>query len=304
MATVGNNKIISLIIAARPWQWVKNAFVVAPLLFSKKFSDPHSCWMVLLATLSFCLASSAIYIINDLCDRGEDRHHPVKRNRPIASGRVNTPEALLLSAALLFGGLAVGVYVGAGFAVILLFYLALNAAYSWRLKHMVILDVMVIAAGFVLRILAGSLAIGVASSHWLILCTTMISLFLGFTKRRAELVATNSDEPSSRLVLKDYSVAFLDQVISMVTGATIICYALYTVDARTLAEFGSRSMLLTVPSVIYGMLRYVYIIYHLEKGADPTGALCKDIPTVLNLALWVAIVFFVIRNGSSLDLFH
>jgi len=177
-----------------------------------------------------------------------------------------------------------------------------NIAYSLAVKHWVILDVMAIAAGFVLRILAGSAAIAVVPSHWLVLCTIMISLFLGFTKRRVELAAVteSGSAPRSRIVLKDYSMAFLDQVIAVVTGATIICYALYTVDARTLQVFGTRAMLLTVPSVIYGVFRYLYIIYHLERGQDPTQTLTHDIPTIINLIIWVIISLLVVAYGSQI----
>ena len=185
---------------------------------------------------------------------------------------------------------------------IVLLYAAINLIYSLKIKHVAILDVMTIAAGFVLRILAGSAAISVLPSHWLILCTIMISLFLGFTKRRAELigVTTNCEQNNTRIVLKDYSIAFLDQVIAVVTGATIICYALYTVDARTVETFGNRTMLLTVPSVIYGIFRYIYIIYHLQKGDDPTQALLRDIPTLVNLLIWVAIALLVVTNGTDI----
>ena len=154
-----------------------------------------------------------------------------------------------------------------------------------------------------MRIVGGSVAISVAPSHWLVLCTIMVSMFLGFTKRRAELVAVDFGGGPTRKVLADYSVAFLDQVISMVTGATIICYALYTVDSRTMGVLGSRAMLLTVPSVMYGLFRYIYLIYHLKKGEDPTGVLCRDVPMIINLLIWVVLSILVVSCGGRIDLF-
>ncbi|MCF7958363.1 MAG: UbiA prenyltransferase family protein, partial [Phycisphaerae bacterium] len=182
-------------------------------------------------------------------------------------------------------------------------YAIMNLFYSLKLKHVAILDVMTIAAGFVLRILGGSMAITVAPSVWLVLCTIMISLFLGFAKRRAELVGLENNSGQTRIVLKDYSRQFLDQVIAMVTAATLICYTLYTVDAHTVELFGSRAMLLTAPSVIYGICRYLYLIYHQQKGGDPVMTVLRDIPSLVNLAIWTAIALLVISYGSKMGQF-
>lgn len=301
MAKTENIK--TLLELMRPVQWVKNGFVLAPLLFSRQFTHPDKCENTLLALLCFCLVSSAVYAINDICDRQEDRIHPVKKHRPLAAGRLAVSQAVLASILLLAAGLALALSVNTRFLAILSIYILLNIGYSLGLKHLVILDVMIVAAGFVLRILGGSLAIQVPASHWLVLCTILISLFLGFTKRRAELVSLQNNQPHSRKVLKDYSIAFLDQVIAMVTGATIVCYALYTVDTRTLDEFGSRAMLLTVPLVIYGLFRYIYLIYHLNEGEDPTASLLRDLPTIINLLLWVAVSLLVVQYGRHISLF-
>ena len=300
-----NNKLSTLLSVMRVQHWVKNGFVIAPLLFSKQFYLLDKCLLASLAFISFCAISSAIYIINDLCDRNEDRQHPTKKNRPIAAGVVGTLEAILLSVILMALSLVLAGYVGWRLLLLTAIYGALNIGYSLGIKHIAILDVMTIAAGFVLRILAGSVAISVEPSHWLVLCTIMISMFLGFTKRRSELVGLSDSQGNSRLVLKDYSVSFLDQAIAMVTAATIICYALYTVDARTVTQVvGTRAMLFTVPSVMYGLFRYIYIIYHFKKGEDPTQTLIHDVPTIINLIIWVAISILVVNYGSMLDFFN
>jgi len=298
-----NGNFATVAAVLRPGQWVKNAFVVAPLLFSHLFTDTAMILRTLVAVGSFCAISSAIYVLNDLCDRREDRQHPIKKQRPIASGQLGAKAALVLAVVPAVIGLVAGWWLGGHFLLIAVLYVVVNVAYSLGIKHLAILDVMMIAAGFVLRIFAGAEAIAVKPSHWLVLCTIMISLFLGFTKRRAELVAMGPQKGETRKVLADYSVAFLDQVISLVTGTTIVCYALYSVDGRTVAMFGSQAMLLTVPSVMYGMFRYLYVIYHLKAGQDPTKVITRDIPTVINLVLWVVIAWLVVSYGGRIDLF-
>jgi 4-hydroxybenzoate polyprenyltransferase len=294
----------SLLALMRPQQWLKNVFVLAPLLFSHSFVHLQLCLKTALAFVSFCLVSSAIYTLNDLCDIHEDRQHPTKKLRPIASGAVSSRAALVLAIVLTGSGLALAWYVDSRVAVTVLLYAVTHIAYSLALKRVAILDVMTIAAGFVLRILAGSFAISVAPSHWLVICTMMISLFLGFTKRRAELITIGSQTRNSRAVLKDYSTAFMDQAIAMTTGATIVCYTLYTVDERTVELFGTQAMIVTIPSVIYGLLRYVYIIYHLEKGEDPSHTLSHDIPMIANIIVWIVAAFLVVTYGSQLSLFR
>lgn len=302
--TAQHNRPAALIAACRPAQWVKNAFVLAPLVFGEKLSELTLVWRALGAVGCFCLVSSAAYVVNDLSDRQEDLRHPVKRLRPIASGAIGTRAALALAVILGAAGLAGAAVLDRRFLLVLAIFAVLNVAYSLGLKHVVIVDVMVIAAGFVLRILGGSAAIGVQASHWLVLCTILISFFLGFTKRRAEIVANHpSPATGTRPVLQHYSTAFLDQAIAMVTGATIVCYALYTVDERTLALFGSRALLLTVPSVMYGMFRYVYLIYHVKQGEDPTGVVLRDVPMIVNLAVWIVVVLLAIHYGARWQLF-
>lgn len=293
----------ALLITFRPSHWIKNTFVYAPLVFSGRFTQINMCLKTTLAFISFCLVSSAIYTINDVCDRGEDRQHPMKRLRPIASGAVMPNRAILTSILLMIFALALACFLNWLVILVLLIYIATNIAYSLAIKHIAILDVMTIALGFVLRIVGGGMAISVIPSYWLILCTVMISIFLGFTKRRVEMLTVNLGQNNSRPVLKDYSIEFLDQVIPMVTGATILAYALYTVDAHTQMVLGTRAMLLTLPFVIYGLLRYIYIIYHLKKSADPTETLIHDTPTIVNLLLWIVTSLLVVRFGSKFDLF-
>jgi 4-hydroxybenzoate polyprenyltransferase len=300
---VYRNKFSAWRALLRPGHWVKNGFVLAPLLFSREFNDGEMCLRALGAFGCFSFAASAIYGINDLCDREADRQHPVKKHRPIACGALGAGEVWAVSCVLLVVSVGLAAWLNGVLGIIVGAYAGLNIAYSLGLKHVAILDVMTLAAGFVLRILGGSAAIGAEPSHWLILCTIMISMFLGFAKRRAELVAVQGGQGATRKVLADYSVAFLDQAISMMTGATIICYALYTVDARTVREFGTHAMLLTVPSVIYGFFRYLYLIYHLEGGEDPTRAVVRDVPTIINFVLWVVMAVLVVSYGGRLDLF-
>lgn len=296
------NKLSAYVVLLRPTQWVKNGFVLTPLLFSGEFAHTSACLKAVLTFISFCFMSSAVYAFNDVCDVREDRQHPVKKSRPIASGTITAGMAVFVGGILVALSLILAWYVARYVVFITLLYGSTHVAYSLRLKRVAILDVMIIAAGFVLRILAGSVAIPVTPSQWLIICTIMISLFLGFTKRRAELLNVGNDTPNARVVLKDYSAAFLDQVIAMVTGATIVCYVLYTVDPRTVEMFGTRAMLLTVPSVMYGLFRYIYLIYHLKQGEDPTSTLIHDMPTLMNLVIWIALSILVVSYGEGFEL--
>ncbi len=304
MSKINRNNILTLLVTLRPSHWIKNTFVYAPLVFSGRFTQVPVCIRSTLAFVCFCLFSSAAYIINDLFDRNEDRQHPVKKDRPIAAGIINPLIATVAGIILIISGFIIAFFLGWSMAAVMMFYLLINVIYSSTIKHIAILDVLVISFCFILRIVGGGIAISVVPSHWLILCTLMISMFLGFTKRRAELLAMDLERHNSRPVLKDYSVAFLDQVIPVVTGATIISYALYTVDEHTLTVLGSRAMLVTLPFVIYGLVRYIYIIYHLKKGDDPTETLIRDVSSIINLLLWVFISLLVVKYGVKFDYFR
>lgn len=243
-----------------------------------------------------CFAASAVYLLNDLCDLKEDQQHPVKKDRPLAAGRLSPKAAKAGSVSLAVASIVVAIAAATpGAAVIIAIYIALSVLYSTVLKHIVILDVMFIAVGFVLRILAGAFAVSVTPSHWLFLCTINVALFLGFGKRRAELIALDHNTAGHRNVLQHYSLTFIDQMISVVTSATLVCYILYTVDQRTVQVFGTRMLVLTVPFVAYGLFRYLYLLYHQREGDSPTRTLLLDGPFLINAALWglscIAIIY-------------
>jgi 4-hydroxybenzoate polyprenyltransferase len=290
-----------LIRLMRPHQWVKNGFVFVGVLFAHAWGDSAVVMQALSAFVAFCLVSSAVYVMNDLIDRAQDRLHPEKCRRPLASGAVSVRAALMLAAACLLAGLglawggfsALGLP-GSQAAWIFVAYLLLNVGYSLGLKHVVILDVFIIAAGFMLRILAGTLGIGILPSHWLLLCGLMLTLFLGFAKRRAELNALLADSGSHRPVLDDYTPAMLDQFINVAAGATVIAYSLYTVSEETIALHGTPWLIVTVPCVIYGLLRYLQRLHSAGGGGDPARELLAD-PHLLGVfMLWLALVVWLL----------
>ena len=283
-------------VSARPKQWVKNLFVFGPLLFSHKMREPVVGLSALAGFALFCLASSAIYILNDLMDLDADRQHPTKRHRPIARGEIGRSTAITVSGLLIVAASLLSLWLSPVFTLLILAYMVLNVSYSLGLKHVVIIDVMMIGAGFVLRVLAGAAAIAVTPSPWLVLCTVLLSVFLGFTKRRAELTLLQEKASDHRVVLDNYSLSFLDQMISVVTATTLMCYILYTVDARTVTTVtgGSRGLLLTVPIVMYGIFRYLYLVYHRQQGDSPTSALLKDKMMMLCVVTWVSLCMAVI----------
>ncbi len=280
----------------RPQQWTKNLLVLAPLLFADQFSLPRQCLRALLMFAAFCLISSATYVMNDLVDRKADQAHPRKRNRPIASGAVAPRTAVAIAVLLLVAGLALGWSATRLALACALGYVILQAAYTTFLKQVVILDVMAIAAGFVLRAVAGAFAIEVVISPWLLICTILLSLFLALSKRRSELLA--SDRPAAhRQVLGEYNLAFLDQLIAIVTSCTVLAYVLYTYSEQTMQKFPSHLMPLTLPFVLYGVFRYLYLIYRRSEGGEPEILLIKDLPLLVSIVLWGAAVAVI----ASLD---
>jgi 4-hydroxybenzoate polyprenyltransferase len=283
-----------LLRALRPAQWVKNLFVLAPLAFAHRLDDPVALRQATVAFAAFCAAASAIYLFNDVRDREQDRNHPLKRFRPIAAGELSVLGALVAAVLLAAAAGAGAVQLGTGFATTLAAYLTLNVAYSLGLKHVVILDVMAIAAGFVLRVVAGALAIAAVISSWLILCTTFLALFLAFSKRRHELFLLAASAAEQRRVLHHYSTAFLDQMINVVTASSVISYSLYAVAPDTVAKYGSERLLLTLPMVLFGIFRYLYLIYQHPEERNPTEAILHDVPFVLNVGLWGLVVLWVV----------
>lgn len=290
-----------LIRLMRPHQWLKNGFVFVGLLFGHAWRAPDTVALALSAFITFCLLSSAVYIVNDLIDREQDLLHPDKRHRPLASGAVGVPAALALAALSLTGGLGLvfGAFDSLGLPAsqapwIFVVYLLLNAGYNAGLKRVVVLDVFIIAAGFMLRLLAGTLGVGIQPSHWLLLCGLMLTLFLGFAKRRAELNALPAESGSHRRVLDEYTAPMLDQFITLAAGATVIVYSLYTVSEETIAQHDTRWLIVTVPCVIYGLLRYLYRLHKAGGGGDPARELLAD-PHLLGVfALWLGLVLWLL----------
>lgn len=280
-------------------QWIKNLFVFAAPMFARELTRPEQLNTTVLTFFGFCFLSSSVYVMNDLVDLKRDRAHPLKRKRPLASRRLTIPYAvgvMLISFSLAMI-LALG-FVNGKTALVMLLYAGSNVLYSFALKYIVILDVGFIAVGFILRILAGAVATASEPSYWLLLCTLNVSLFLGFAKRRAEVVTLGDKAEEHREVLAHYSEGFLDQMISVVTTTTLVCYILYTVDAKTVDYFGSRALVLTVPFVMYGIFRYLYLTYHRQVGGSPTRAILMDPVFLINNVCWGATCLWVIYWGD------
>jgi 4-hydroxybenzoate polyprenyltransferase len=269
--------------ALRPRQWTKNLLLFAGLVFAAKLGDVTRWLEACLAFAVYCAASSAAYLANDVRDAPHDREHPVKRFRPVASGELPARTALVLAGVLVvlaFGGAAV---LGWGSVAFLAAFLVLQAAYTGGLKHLVLIDVMAIAGLFVLRAAAGAEAVDVRISPWLLICTGLLALFLALAKRRAELVLVGADETPGRPVLEGYSLALVDQLVSVVAASTVIAYSLYTFTARD-----SKAMMATVPFVVYGVFRYLLLLHRRDLGEEPENVLLTDVPLLLTIAAWAA----------------
>jgi 4-hydroxybenzoate polyprenyltransferase len=279
--------IIEIFKSLRPQQWIKNLFIFAPLIFSQNILNRPLLIKTVEAFVAFCLVSSAHYIFNDLRDLEEDRRHPIKSQRPLASGRLKKGPAVAALAVISAAGLALAASIDVPFLLIAVGYLVLQTAYSMWLKHVVILDVFVIAAGFFIRVVAGGLAIKVEISSWLLICTILLALFLAMGKRRYELVLLDKDAASHRPILKEYNIDLLDQMISVVTASTLLAYCLYTISAETVAKFGTRNLIFTVPFVLYGIFRYLYLIHQKAGGGSPEALIVRDKPLLADIFLWV-----------------
>jgi len=271
----------------RPRHWVKNVFVFAALVFAHELVDGRSALLALAAFAVFCLLSSSVYLLNDVADREADRLHPTKRERPVASGELSPRAAAAASLCLAAVALGAAFAISVPFAAVAVTYLLTNLAYSLALKRVVILDVMIVAAGFLLRAWAGSVVIGVAMSHWLVLCTGLIALFLGFVKRRQELLGLEQ-AAGQRPILREYSLPFLDQMIAVVTASTVLAYTLYAFSSEVAEKLGTRWMGLTIPFVLFGIFRYLYLVHQRGAGENPTVLLLTDRPLVATVLLWGA----------------
>lgn len=271
--------------ALRPEQWLKNGFVLSPLLFSGRALEWAWQWRALVAFSAFCAVASAVYLMNDVVDREADRLHPRKRNRPVAAGLIEPPRAIAVASVLSLGGLAAGATAGRGVAVVLGAYFVLNMLYGTWLKRIVIVDVFAIASFFVLRLLAGSVAISVRPSIWLLLCGGLLALYLGFAKRRHELLLLGSGSATHRSVLADYTTPFLDQLSVVLLSVTVVAYIMYTLESDTARLVGGESLSYSSAFVLYGVLRYLYLV-HRNQGGDPTGTLLTDRPLLAAVGLW------------------
>lgn len=275
-----------LIRLARPKQWLKNGFVLAPLIFAGEAFRLDKVETALAAAAIFCLLSSAVYIFNDLADRESDQKHPLKKNRPIASGAVSPLLAGIMIVVLLAAGMTWASFINYQFVTISALFLALNVLYSLVLKHVVILDAMSVAVSFVLRAYGGAAAISVVASPWMMINTLFLALFLAFGKRRHELVLLDAKAIEHRKILGKYSPYLLDQLIGVTTPAVVIMYMLYSFSPDTQEKLGTPYLYLTIPFVVYGIFRYLYLIHKEEKG-EPTTIFVTDLPLILTMILWV-----------------
>jgi 4-hydroxybenzoate polyprenyltransferase len=285
---------LNILISLRPGQWTKNLFVFAALVFAQRLNDTDAVLKALAAFAVFCALSSTIYLINDVLDREQDQRHPLKATRPIASGALSPAPAL--GVAVLLGAAAMIVALGLGwqFFQMASAYLVLLIAYSAFLKHLVIIDVLTIAAGFTLRATAGAAAIAVPISHWLLVCTTLLALFIALSKRRHELTLLTEKAIDHRPILGDYTPYLLDQMIAVVTASTLIAYAFYTISPETTAKFGTDLLSLTIPFPLYGIFRYLYLVHRHAQGGSPAELVVNDRPLLVCVALWALSVILII----------
>lgn len=270
----------------RIYQWTKNLLVLAALVFAGQALVPEQLTRALLAFVAFCMASSGTYIFNDLIDVKQDRAHPTKRYRPLASGALAIPSAVMLMIVLLSAGVALAALLHWKFLLALLFYVALTVSYTLVWKHVLIVDVIVVAIGFVVRAVAGALVIDVVFSKWLVVCTLFLALFLALSKRRSEIVLLDQDARDHRRVLHHYSTQYLDSLIHLMAGGAIITYTIYTCSPEVVVNFGTDKLYVTLPFVLYGLFRYLYLVQHKTGGGDPSSTLLRDWPLGLTVLLW------------------
>jgi 4-hydroxybenzoate polyprenyltransferase len=283
-----------LIKLARPGHWIKNSVVLAALFFAGVANNSQSVLLALAAAGVFCLLSSAIYTLNDIIDREQDKKHPLKKSRPLASGEISIAQATIFLVALTILGFLGARIIGQHLFMISALFFILNVLYSIWLKHIVILDVMAIALGFVLRAYAGAAAIEVPASKWMLINTLFLALFLGLGKRRHELLLLEEDATAHRKILDKYSPYLLDQLIGVVTATIVVAYMLYSFSSEVSEKLGTEYLYLTVPFVVYGIFRYLYLIHKEDEGGSPTRVLISDKPLLINIILWLIIVIAIL----------
>jgi 4-hydroxybenzoate polyprenyltransferase len=276
----------------RPRQWTKNLLVFAALIFSQNLGNLPMLRDTTIAFIIFCLLSGSVYTLNDLLDLKQDRTHPKKSQRPLASGKLQPPIAIVSGSILVVLSLANAFWLNTNFGFIALGYFILQIAYSTALKHVVILDVLAVSIGFVLRAIAGAEVITVPISSWLLVCTILLALFLSLGKRRHEIILLEDNAANHRKILYEYSPALLDQMISVVTASTVVAYALYTMSAETINKFQTDNLKYTIPFVLYGIFRYLYLIHQRSEGGSPEKILLNDRPLLINIILYLLTVWF------------
>ena len=286
--------MLRLIESLRPRQWTKNLLLFAGLLFSKSLFSTPLLLKTVFGFVLFCLLSGAAYLINDLVDLKQDRVHPLKSKRPLASGKISVPWVVVTVCVLIPGSLILSFVLDTEFGWIASLYLLVMVGYTVLFKRIVILDVLIIAFGFVLRAVAGTVIIDVTISSWLLICTTFLALFLALSKRRHELVLLGEDAKSHRKILGEYSAYLLDQMIGVVTASTVMAYALYTTASDTVAKFGTRNLVFTLPFVLYGIFRYLYLVHRKDMGGSPELVLLKDKGMIINILLYLITGAFII----------
>ncbi len=283
----------AILVSLRPRQWVKNLFVFAGVIFAQKLFTP-AIWVACGAFAIFCALAGAIYLLNDVADRERDRLHPKKCERPIAAGRLGVGGATVTAVLLIVAGLGASALLPRAFLATALAYVGLLVAYSAWLKHIVLVDVLVVASGFVLRAVAGAVAIDVDMSGWLLICTILLALFLVLGKRRYEYLALGGEAAVQRPILAEYSPALLDQMIAVVTASTVTAYALYTMSPETVEKFQTRLLPATLPFVLYGIFRYLYLLYRRQLGGNPSELFLNDGALLVNAVCWILAVLLII----------
>lgn len=272
--------------AMRMQQWIKNLLIFSALIFSGKLTQGVFCLKTVIAFFSFSFAVSALYLFNDWFDVNQDKVHPIKQHRPFAKGLITVKELFSYLVILLVFSFSLAILINVKFLILLLVCIFLNLLYTVYFKHIMILDVLFLSLFFILRVMAGALAVEVTASFWLIICTFMLATFMGLGKRRHELIVLDSVAKEHRRVLEHYDSYFLDQMIAVVTTSTLMSFILYTVSDEAVANFGSVNLLYTTPFVLYGIFRYLYLIHCENKGGDPAALVVSDIPMLVNVFLW------------------
>lgn len=288
-----------LIRSLRPHQWTKNLVVFAAIALSKHLFEPDPLLRAILAFAVFCALSGTVYLVNDVMDVERDRLHPLKRLRPIASGALSLRAAWAAAAVLGTVSLAVSLFLGPRFLACAAAYLTLNLAYSFWLKHVVLVDVLSLSLGFVVRAVAGGVAIGVHISEWLLICTILLALFLALAKRRHELTSLAVAARDHRQILAEYSPYLLDQMISVVTASSLTAYAIFMTAAETREKFQTDRLPWTIPFVLYGIFRYLYLVHQKEQGGSPTEVLLTDRPLLIAVGLWILAIVLIVYTAQG-----